>query len=110
MDNRFNNLKSWLLFELICTVGALIWTLYVISELRGYGSGMTQWETYLFCGVILLVLRIFFLGRAWWSFIPDDDDDDDTYLKPPVEPGRFSAKVFKPADDEESDDEVYDKD
>ena len=71
MDNQFDKLKSWLLFELICTVGALIWTIYAISELlelRVYGSGMTQMETYFFCGAFLLVLRIFFLSRAWWSF------------------------------------------
>ena len=76
MDKRFDKLNNWLLFELICTFLTLLWTIRAISELRVYGSGMTQWEEYLFYGVILLVLRIFFLGRAWWSFIPGSSKDE----------------------------------
>jgi|TARA_B100000959_G_scaffold246851_1_gene272683 hypothetical protein len=69
MDKRFIPLKSWLLFELIVTIGALIWTIYAITGLPSYSSSsITQMEAYFFFGVILLVLRVFFLFNAWWSF------------------------------------------
>jgi len=64
MDKRFDKLRSWLFFELICTVGAFGIFLNVIER---SGSGRLG-DGYYFGIILVLTARIFFLGRAFLSF------------------------------------------
>ena len=66
MDQRFNKLRSWLFFELICTVGTFGIFLNVVER---SGSGRLGDGDY-FGIILVLTARIFFLGRAFLSFTP----------------------------------------
>ena len=65
MDKQFDRLKSWLLFELICTGMGLFGAFVSLANLPRASGDMDVWLSIL---IILLILRIVFLFRAWWSF------------------------------------------
>ena len=73
MDKRLNTLASWLLFELILTVGILAWVMYNLftSHLPG-SAGDTLYSWSMSVGAVL-VFRIIFLSPAWRSLVTPDD-------------------------------------
>ena len=86
MDRQFDKLNSWLLFELIVTVLSLLLVFFLGSETvrlnrtLPYGEMGYAWLG----GMLLLILRIFFLGRARLSLIPDDEDVTRSKYEPKV--------------------------
>jgi len=91
--DKLIKLNRWLLFELIVTIASLLLLFFIgVDNLSEMGDEMGY--TWL-GGMFLLILRIFFLGSAWFSLLPDNDDPD------LVTRSKFEPKVFKPADDEE---------
>ena len=63
MDKQFDKLNSWLLFELIVTVSTLLLVFFLGMNNKPPGDMVYAWLG----GMFFLILRIFFLGSAWWS-------------------------------------------
>ena len=95
MDKQFDKLKSWLLFELICTVGVMTLLATTYAYPPPEMSLHHEFKLWMSVGGMVLILRILFLGRAWFSFLPDNDDPT------PVTRSKFEPKVFEPVDDED---------
>ena len=64
MDNRFDKLRTWLLFELILTVG--IFGIFLNTVERGGSSGLI--DGYYFGIILVFTARIVLLGRAFLNF------------------------------------------
>jgi len=62
--DKLIKLNRWLLFELICTVGAFGYFLNVAERAVGRGG---LGDSVYFGIILFFIARTFFLGMAWWS-------------------------------------------
>ena len=57
------SLGHWVFFELICTLGALV---FLLSTVQFFNHGTVPYESWHMWTVLIIVVRVLLLFKLWW--------------------------------------------